>query len=207
LRLPSGREVTLEHGQRVLAEAMRDATESGATREEVAAKLGAVLDETTPFSKENYKALLKRAREAGATYRAQFAEREQQTGSKLTPTHTTFADLLAAGKAAVVCVLETDHNRCARLLEHLFVIGGARVKGLDGSRRTVLTTDGDVLAFGPVTVWIAHRVEQTMGWPRGADVAVGFGDVATNVLLDGSALSIDVRAEDAPRFWGIDQSL
>lgn len=58
LRLPSGREVALEHGPRVLAEAIiRDAVESGAAREEVAAKLAAVFEETTGFTAEENQGL------------------------------------------------------------------------------------------------------------------------------------------------------
>jgi hypothetical protein len=196
LRLPSGREVTLEHGQRVLAEAMRDATESGATREEVAAKLGAVFDETTPFSKEDYEALLKRAREAGATYRAQFAEREQQTGSKLTPTHTTFASLRASGRTAKVYVLEPDHNRCSMLLEHLFAIGGVRGKPMIGADR---------LCVGPVAVWVVRDPKATMGWPRDADIVVGFEAHDACRLIPGPGRA--VSREDAPRFWSLDQPL
>lgn len=99
---------------------------------------------------------------------------------------TTFADVLAAGKLALVVTLETDHDRCALLLERLLALGGEKVKGLEGG--------GDRFAFGPVTVWVAHFRQQTIDWSRGADVAVGFGPVEGRLA---------VHASDAPRFWGM----
>lgn len=112
-----------------------------------------------------------------------------------TPEEGTFADLVAAGKPAIVLVLEQDHSRCVRLLERLLDIGGAKVKGLAGG--------GDRFAFGPVTVWIAHRPEQALGWSRGADAVVGFDEERAQQLLDGSSLRLAVAAADAPRFWGL----
>lgn len=63
VRLPSGREVTLEHGKRALVEqVVRQAVERGASKEEVLSDVAVVVDEVAPFRLEDLEAVLKRAR-------------------------------------------------------------------------------------------------------------------------------------------------